>query len=158
MSEKLLVEGLEELYYTEQQLVDALDEMAEQTEEETVSEAFSEHKEETQQHVERLEEVFEEIDQDPETREERVVDALIDEHDQFAEDNDGEVLDRYNIAAGQKTEHYEIAAYGNLTSLASEAGYEEAADLLEQNLREEQDALEELSEAGEQFDQRVAGD
>ena len=158
MPEKLLVEGLEELYYAEQQLVDALGEMAEQTEDETTAQAFSEHREETQEHVDRLEQVFDEIGEDAQTREEQVVDALIDEHEQFAQDNDGEVLDRYNIAAGQKTEHYEIAAYGNLASLASEAGYDEAADLLEQNLRDEQDALEELSEAGEQFDQQVAGD
>ena len=57
-----------------------------------------------------------------------------------------DVLDRYNVSAGQKTEHYEIAAYGNVTSLAEELGYSEAADLLEENLCEEQDALEELSE------------
>ena len=63
----------------------------------------------------------------------------------------GDVLDRYNIAAGQKTEHYEIAAYGNVTSLAGKLGEDEAADLLEETLREEEDALDELSQVGEQF-------
>src|SRR6056297_3698737 len=110
-TEDLLIEGLEELYYTEQKLLDALDTLSEQTDDEDVSQGFAEHREETEQHVERLEKVFDEIGAEPQRREERVVDAMIEEHEQFAAENDGEVLDRYNISAGQKTEHYEIAAY-----------------------------------------------
>ncbi|MFH5801228.1 ferritin-like domain-containing protein [Haladaptatus sp. CMAA 1911] len=157
-TQKLLVEGLQELYYDEQQLVDALETLAEQTDDESASQAFSEHREETQEHVERLEEVFEQIDEQPQERDDRVLDALIEEHEEFASENDGEVLDRYNIAAGQKTEHYEIAAYGNVTSLAGKLGYDEASDMLAETLREEQSALDELSQAGEQFDQQASAD
>jgi len=157
--ERLLIEGVQELYYTEQQLVDALDQLADQTGTESVSQAFSKHRDETQQQVNRLEQVFEALGEEPEAREDIVVTAMIDEHDQFAGENDGEVLDRYNMAVGQKTEHYEIAAYGNLASLAEKAGHDEAADLLVETLREEQDALEQLTEASEQFDtQQIAGD
>ena len=156
---KLLIEGVQELYYTEQQLVDALEKLADGTENENAKQAFSEHREETQGHVDRLEQVFEKLGEEPQTKQERVVDALIEEHEEFASDNEGEVLDRYNIEAGQKTEHYEIAAYGNITSLAGKLGEDEAADLLEETLREEEDALEQLSKAGEQFDQQqIAGD
>ena len=49
-------------------------------------------------------------------------------------------------------EHYEIAMYGNLIPLADQLGMDEVADTLEQNLREEQDVLDKLSEIGEQFD------
>jgi ferritin-like metal-binding protein YciE len=157
-TEQLLVQGLQELYYTEQQLVDALETLADQTNDETASQAFSEHLEETQGHVDRLEQVFEQIGEEPQTRDEQVVDALVDEHEQFAQENDGDVLDRYNISAGQKTEHYEIAAYGNVTSLAGKAGEDEAADLLEETLREEESALDELSQAGEQFDEQQVAD
>lgn len=158
-TKQLLVDGLQELYYTEQQLVDALETLADQTNDETASQAFSEHRDETQGHIDRLEQVFEQISEKPQTKDEQVVDALIDEHEQFAQENDGDILDRYNIAAGQKTEHYEIAAYGNLTSLAGRLGYDEAADLLEETLREEESALDEFSQAGEQFDERqVASD
>ncbi|SIR00575.1 Ferritin-like metal-binding protein YciE [Haladaptatus litoreus] len=157
--EQLFVNGLEELYYTEQQLIDALETLAEQTNDEAASQAFSEHRTETQEHVNRLEQVFEQIGEEPQAKDEQVVDALIDEHEQFAQENDGDVLDRYNIEVGQKTEHYEIAAYGNLTSFAGKLGYDEAADLLEETLREEESALDELSQAGEQFDeQQIASD
>lgn len=158
-TEQLLVDGVQELYYMENKLVDALEELSEQSENDELQEAFSEHREETQQHVERLKKVFEELDQEPEERQERIIDAMIEEHDEFASENEGEVLDRYNMAVGQKTEHYEIAAYGNLTSIAGKLGYDEAADLLEETLREEEDALEEVTKVSEQFDQQqVAGD
>ena len=153
-TEKLLIEGVQELYYTEQQLIEALETLAEQTDDEDASQAFEEHREETEGHVDRLEQVFEEIDEQPQAKEEQVVNALIDEHEQFAQNNDGETLDRYNMAVGQKTEHYEIAAYGNLTSLAGKHGYDEAADLLSQTLDEEEQALEEVTQASERFDEQ----
>ncbi len=103
--------------------------------------------------------MFEALGEEPEAREDIVVTAMIDEHDNFAGENDGEVLDRYNMAMGQKTEHYEIAAYGNLASLAEKTGHDEAAELLVETLREEQEALEELTESSEQFDQQqIASD
>ena len=158
-SEKLLIEGVQELYYTEQQLIEALETLAEQTNDEDASRAFEEHREETEGHVDRLEQVFELIDEQPRAKEERVVDALIAEHEEFARENDGETLDRYNMAVGQKTEHYEIAAYGNVTSLAGKHGYDEASDLLDQTLEEEEQALKEVTQASEQFDeQQIAGD
>ena len=157
-SEKLLIDGVQELYYTEQQLIEALETLADQTDDQEASRAFEEHREETETHVDRLEQVFDEIDEQPRAKEDLVVSALIEEHEQFARDNDGETLDRYNMAVGQKTEHYEIAAYGNVTSLAGKHGYDEAADLLSQTLDEEEQALEELARVSEQFDeQQIAG-
>ena len=50
------------------------------------------------------------------------------------------------------SEHYEITMYDNLIPLADQLGHDEVADTLEQNLREEQDALDELSELGQEFD------
>ncbi|MFC6824204.1 ferritin-like domain-containing protein [Halopelagius fulvigenes] len=156
--DELFVEGLQELYYAEQQLLDALGTLADQTDDEAASQAFSEHRDETQEHVNRLEQVFEQLGEEPQTKQEQVVDSLIDEHEQFAQENDGDVLDRYNMGVGQKTEHYEIAAYGNLTSLAQKTGHDDVADTLAETLREEEDALEEVTEASEQFDQEeVAG-
>ena len=44
------------------------------------------------------------------------------------------------IFAGQKAEHYEIATYGGLVSLARTMGFNEAADIMEQTLSEEKEA------------------
>jgi ferritin-like metal-binding protein YciE len=157
--DELFVQGVQELYYAEQQLVDAMETLAEETSDEAASRAFAEHRDETQQQVERLEQVFEQIGEEPQAKEEQVVNALIQEHEQFAQENEGDVLDRYNMELGQKTEHYEIAAYGSLASLAQKTGQEEAADILAETLREEEEALTEVTKASEQFDrEQVAGD
>ncbi len=149
----LFVDELKHAYYTEQHLVDALEELENQTSEEKIASAFSEHRSETTDHVERLEEVFDAIGESPETTTDSAVKGLIDDHDTFAShDPDQHVLDRFNIAAGQKSEHYEIAMYGNLIPIADQLGMDDIADTLEQNLREEQDALDELSTIGEEFD------
>ncbi|EJC3611206.1 TPA: ferritin-like domain-containing protein, partial [Escherichia coli] len=41
------------------------------------------------------------------------------------------------IAAAQKVEHYEIASYGTLVTLAEQLGYKKAAKLLKETLEEE---------------------
>ena len=48
------------------------------------------------------------------------------------------VLDAALIAAAQKVEHYEIAAYGCVCTYAEMLGYEQVHDLLGQNLDEEE--------------------
>jgi ferritin-like metal-binding protein YciE len=150
---ELFVEGLQKIYYTEKKLQDALEELEQSSEDDEVKSAFSEHREETQTHVERLEKVFEHLDRSPEGKQDRIVDAMIEEHEEFTSENpDEKVLERFNVAVGQKSEHYEIASYGNLIPLADQLGMDEAADILEENLREEQDALDELSEIGESYD------
>lgn len=149
----LFVDGLQKAYYTEKQLVDVLDELSSKSMTDEAADAFSEHKEETQEHVQRLEEVFESIDQSPETKEDKVTKALEEEHEEFeSQDPSDEVRERFHIAAGQKTEHFEIAMYGNLIPIADDLGYDDVADTLEKTLREEEEALDKLSQVGEQFD------
>ncbi|MFC6905480.1 ferritin-like domain-containing protein [Halalkalicoccus tibetensis] len=152
-TEDLFVEGLQHIYYTEQRLLDALEELESTSSTEELQSGFSEHRSETEEQIERLEQVFEAVGQEPEAAEDPVIEGMIEAHEEFVEQepSDG-ALDRFNIAAGQKSEHYEIACYGNLTPLADQLGLDEAADLLEQNMREEQEELDTLAEMGEEFD------
>ncbi|EKI6142040.1 ferritin-like domain-containing protein, partial [Salmonella enterica] len=48
-----------------------------------------------------------------------------------------EVRDAALIAAAQKVEHYEIASYGTLATLAGQLGYSKALKLLKETLDEE---------------------
>ena len=83
---------------------------------------------------------------------------MLTEHEQFAGENEGEILERYNMELGQKTEHYEIASYGSLASLAEKTGHDEAAEMLVQTMEEEQAALETVTEISERYDeQQLAG-
>ncbi|ELY87175.1 DUF892 family protein [Natrialba taiwanensis] len=149
----LFEHGLENIYHAEHELLDALDELESNTEREEIAEAFAEHREETQGHIDRLEEVFDMFGEPPEKEECVGIEGLIEEYEEFTSmEPSQEVLDYHNMAAAEKTEHYEIAAYGNLIPLADQIGMDEAADLLEENLREEQGALDELKELTETYE------
>src|SRR3989442_10359023 len=56
------------------------------------------------------------------------------------DDIDGEVKDAALIAAAQRVEHYEIAAYGTARTLADDLGIDDAKELLDQTLDEEANA------------------
>ncbi|WP_265109136.1 DUF892 family protein [Halosolutus halophilus] len=149
----LFEHGLEDLYHAEHQLLDALEDLESNTERDEIASAFAEHREETQGHIDRIEEVFEMFGEPPEKEECEGIEGLIEEYEEFTEEDPSqEVLDYHNMAAAEKTEHYEIAAYGNLIPLADQLGMDEAADILEENLREEQDALDELKALTEEFE------
>ncbi len=149
----LFEHGLEDIYHAEHQLLDALEELEGNTERDEISQAFSSHREETQDQIDRLEEVFDMFGEPPEKEECEGIEGLLEEYEEFTSmDPAQDVMDYHNMAAAEKTEHYEIAAYGNLIPLADQLGMDEAADLLEENLREEQGALEELTELTEDFE------
>ncbi|WP_254531952.1 ferritin-like domain-containing protein [Natrinema gelatinilyticum] len=149
----LFEHGLEDIYHAEHQLLDALDELESNTEREEISRAFAEHREETQEQIDRLEKVFDEFGEPPEKEECEGIEGLLEEYEEFTSmDLSQDVMDYHNMAAAEKTEHYEIAAYGNLIPLADHLGMDDAADLLEENLREEQSALDELKELTEEFE------
>ncbi len=149
----LFEHGLEDIYHAEHELLDALEDLEEQTEDDEIAQAFAKHREETEDQIDRLEQVFEEFGEPPEKEECEGIEGLISEYEGFLEtDPDQNVLDYHNMAAAEKTEHYEIAAYGNLIPLADQLDLDDAADMLEENLREEQDALEKLKELTEGYD------
>lgn len=150
---ELFVHDLEDIYYAEQELLGVLSELADQTEDKRIAGAFREHREETKRHVERLEQVFDMLSEEPDTEECEGIEGLIREHEEFADaDPDRKVLELHNLIAGQKTEHYEIAAYGNLALIADRLGMDEAGDILHRNLEEEEKALETLSQFVDEYD------
>lgn len=64
----MFAHDLEDIYYAENELLDALEELAEQTRDEQIARAFREHREETEGHVERLDRVFEMLGGHPSRR------------------------------------------------------------------------------------------
>jgi hypothetical protein len=74
------------------------------------------------------------------------------------EDFDDATMDACLIAAGQRAEHYEMAAYGTLVAWARALGHDEAAELLQQTLDEEKAADEKLSGLAEGGINQLAAD
>ena len=73
--------------------------------------------------------------------------GLIKEGEEMMKDcEEGAMCDAGIIAAGQKVEHYEIAAYGTARTLAELTGKTKVAKLLQATLDEEKETDERLTE------------
>jgi len=145
--DSLLADTIKDLYSAENQLVKALPKMAKAATNPDLRAGFEEHLEQTKTHVERLEQVCHEIGATPKGKKCVAMEGLIEEGKELMEeDADPDVLDAGLIAAAQKVEHYEIAAYGTARTWAEQLGYQEAADLLQTTLDEEVQTDKKLTE------------
>jgi ferritin-like metal-binding protein YciE len=137
--EKFFHDQLKDIYYAEQQLLTALEDMKKACTTEELEDAFDEHKKQTERHVKRLERVFTMLDKKPEGKKCEAMDGLIKEGKSIIEETcEGTMTrDAALIIAAQKIEHYEIASYGGLVQLAITLGKNNAADLLDKTLQEE---------------------
>ena len=148
--EKLFIEELKDIYNAEKQLTRALPRMAKAAESPELEQAFTKHLKETEGQIQRLERVFKELGQAARGKKCKGMEGLIEEgKEMMEEEGEPEVLDAALIASAQKVEHYEIAAYGCLRTYAELLGYSEAAQLLQQNLEEEEAADKKLTQLGE---------
>jgi ferritin-like metal-binding protein YciE len=143
----LFVHTLQDVYYAEQKIVEALPKMIEKTEAKELRNVLSAHLAETETQVERLEAIFQIIGKEPDTEQCEAVDGIVKEAEELMGDvDDPGVLDAGIVAAGQAVEHYEIARYGTLAAWAERLQYTEVKDLLEETLQEEKRADRLLSE------------
>jgi len=141
---------LRDVYDAEKQLTKALPELADAATAPGLRAAFEGHLEETRGHVERLERVFASLDEKASGKHCDGIAGIIKEGSSVAdEDYDESTMDACLIAAGQRAEHYEIAAYGSLIAWARGMGHMEAIDLLQQTLDEEKAADEKLTALAE---------
>jgi ferritin-like metal-binding protein YciE len=148
--EKLFLEELKDIYNAEKQILRALPRMAKTAESEELERAFTNHLRETEGQVDRLERIFKELGQTPRGKKCKGMEGLLEEGKEVLEE-DGEpaVIDAALIAAAQRVEHYEIAAYGCLRTYAGLLGYSQAQRLLQQTLQEEEAADKKLTQLGE---------
>jgi ferritin-like metal-binding protein YciE len=142
----LLAHAMKDLYSAEKQILDALPEMAQAASHPELVQAFEHHFEETRKHVERLEEAFSSLEYSPGGERCEGVEGLIEEGESVIEaEAPAEVKDAALIIAAQKVEHYEIASYGSVRSLAEHLGKGEISALLQETLNEEAAANELLT-------------
>jgi len=78
------------------------------------------------------------------------IEGIIDEgEDMMDEDAPDSVADAALIAAAQRVEHCEIAAYGTVRRYARRLGFQDQAELLNQTLREEDETDKKLTSLAE---------
>ena len=140
------IDELRDTYDAEKQLLKALPKLAKASSSPQLRQAFETHLEETRGQIERLEQVFESLEAKPRGKHCDGIAGIIEEGKSImGEEFDDETMDACLIAAGQRAEHYEMAAYGTLVAWAQAMGHREAVQLLQQTLDEEKAADKKLS-------------
>ena len=148
--EDLFLAEIEDLYDCEKRLTKALPKMAKASTSPELRKAFESHLQETVGHVERLEKVFGEIGKDPKAVTCEAIKGLIEEgEDMISNTDESPVRDAGIIAAANRVEHYEMAAYGSARTFAQTLGLNTAVSLLEQTLEEEKKADQKLTQLAE---------
>ena len=169
---ELLEEELKDLYSAETQLLKAMPKVSKKVTTPTLKEAFETHLEQTKEHVARLTRIGEILGYKKMTGKKcMAMEGLIKEaQEMVSEEDPSEATDAALIGSAQRIEHYEIAGYGTVRTLAKALKQKEVVDLLSATLKEEGDTdklLTRISEkevvpaalaAGEGDEEEDAGD
>jgi len=142
---EFFIHGLNDIYDAEQQLVEALGELEEDSNLSQLKKAFASHRAQTEKQVERLQQCFELLGEEPEETECHGIRGIIQEKKSFMEEDPSpDLIDVFNLGGAIKTELYEVAEYESLIDLAEELGENKVAKLLNQTLKEEQSTLKKM--------------
>ena len=142
----LYVEQLRDLYSAETQILQALPKMISKTSHPDLKSALQEHRKITEKQVERLDTIFSELGERAGGHKCKGMEGLLEEGEEALKDfKDADVLDAAIIASAQRVEHYEMAGYGTVRSMANMLGFDKQADLLQETLNEEGEADHKLT-------------
>lgn len=149
--DKFFLDSLKDIYWAEKHLTKALPKMQKAATTEQLKQAIEDHTAQTEEQVERLEQVFEMLGKKAQAKKCDAMEGLVKEGESVVEETeDGSMTrDVGIIVSAQKVEHYEIAAYGSLVTLAKVMGHDDIAEILAQTLEEEKQTDELLTEIAE---------
>ena len=145
--DELFHDTLKDIYFAEKKILSTLPKMEKAAQNEELKAAFEKHRGETEGQVERLEQVFAIIDKKPQGKTCAAIVGITEEGAEIMKEYKGSpALDAGLLAAAQAVEHYEISRYGTLKAWAEELGLNDAAELLQETLEEEEATDEALTE------------
>jgi ferritin-like metal-binding protein YciE len=148
--EDLFREELEDLYDAERQIVESLPKMIAAASTVKLAEALQNHLDESREQVRRLERVFGAVGEEPVGGQCEAMRGLLHRGERLmGELEKSPVLDAGIIGTAQKADHYQIAAYASIMTLAEILGQPVVAGLLDKSLEEEKGTDEHLTEIAE---------
>ncbi len=147
--EDVLTDELKDIYSAENQIIKALPKMAKASNGE-LRDAFQQHLEQTRTHAQRIEQICQELNITPKGKKCVGLQGVIAEGAEvLGMEGNEDAKEAALIGAAQRVEHYEIAAYGTARTHAKQLGHDNAANLLEQTLREERQTDDRLTHIAE---------
>ena len=141
----LFLHELGDILYVEQKLTEeVLPKLIGEVSDPDFKKGLERHLDQTRGHVTNLEQIFDSMGEQSETEKCLGFEGLKKEHDEMIGEVSPDLIDIVDTGAAARTEHYEIAAYSGLIEMARALGESEAVNLLEENLKEEREALREV--------------
>ena len=136
--QQLFTNELKDLYDAEKQILKELPKMVDAAFSPKLQKGFQQHLEQTKKHVERLDQIFQNRQVSGSRKKCKGIEGILEEGGELMkQDVDPDVLDAGLIAAAQKVEHYEIAAYRSAHAFAMSLSDSESAEVLQTTLEEE---------------------
>lgn len=146
--QEVFVDQLKDLFSCESQLIKALPKMAKAAAAPDLKKGFLAHLEQTKEHAARIAKICAALKVKPTGKKCAATAGLVEEGKEAIEEKaTPETKDVMLIAAGQRVEHYEIAAYTSASTLAKALDLPAALKLLSLTLSEEVATDEKLSKA-----------
>lgn len=156
---KIFEDLLKDIYWAEKHLTKALPKMSKAASSEELKQGFTDHLAQTEEHVSRIEQIFESLGMKPQAKKCEAMEGLVKEGEEAIEDyEEGVGRDAALIVAGQKVEHYEIAAYGSLKAQAKVMGLDDCVELLDATLQEEGETDKRLSKLSGSINEEAYSD
>ncbi len=135
----LMAQALQKIYDAEHQFLEGQREMDQQATDEDLKSSIQQHISDTEQQIHNLEQVFEQLGQQPQRQTNEVAQGLVSEAQQNMQAAENEAIrDCAIIAAVIKVEHFEMGSYRGLVTGAQQMGQNEIANLLSENMQQEE--------------------
>ena len=139
--EDVFVDQLKDLHSAESQLIRSMPAMAKMCQAPELVQCLEEHLAVTERQRERLDQISEMLGVKLTGKGCKAMKGLLEEGREAKEEfGKGPVRDAMVVAAAQRIEHYEIAAYGTARAMAQALGRDELVKLLDETLQEEGEA------------------
>lgn len=137
--QELLKHELGDLLYAEKQILKALRPMIRETSDPEMKARLEQHEGETEQQVANLEQAFGAMGWKVKAEKCPGILGILEEKKEFKSEEEPPrpMLEAFNLGAGLRVEHYEIAAYRSAVALARSLGQSEVVALLRANLEQE---------------------
>jgi len=153
----LFIHELSDIHSAEQIIVQMLGDAQGMVQNPQLKQGLQKHQQESQQQAQNVAQVIQMMGASPHPITCHAAEGLRQSLMEVAQASPSpEVLEGAVVAGAIKTEHLEIAAYSGLLEKARAMGQTEAAQLLQQNLQQEQNMLQQLEGISKQLTQQMA--
>jgi ferritin-like metal-binding protein YciE len=139
----------------EETILGMLENLQEQATDSTLRKNLQQHHAETQKHVQNLRRIFDALGVEAEKQDCPAIEGLEEEGKRMIKQVDDELVDDVILSGVIETEHHEIAVYDGLIIRAEQMDDQDVVALLQENLEQEEGALDKAVKSAEQMAQQL---